>query len=64
MSDIGDVFGKVIGFDFGNNKNDDDENVSEYIIKGVEDGDDFSGFNVVGKVKGVFSGLIGSNKGS
>jgi hypothetical protein len=64
VSDTGDVLGKATGLDLGNNKNDDDENASEYTTKGVEDGDDSSGFNVVGKAKGAFSGLTGSNKGS
>ncbi|KAK0388127.1 hypothetical protein NLU13_4371 [Sarocladium strictum] len=61
VSDTGDVLGKATGLDLGNN---DDENASEYTTKGVEDGDDSSGFNVVGKAKGALSSLSGSNRGS
>lgn len=61
VSDTGDVLGKATDLDLGNNE---DENASEYTTKGVEGGDDSSGYNVVGKAKGALSSLTGSNKGS
>jgi len=61
VSDTGDVLGKATDLDLGNNE---DENASEYTTKGVEGGDDSSGYNVVGKTKGALSSLTGSNKGS
>lgn len=63
VSDTGDVLGKATGLDLGNNDNE-DENASEYTTKGVEDGDDSSGFNVVGKTKGALSSVTGSVTGS